>query len=655
MLHGARRRRAAGRVRHAVVARSRAGRSRPSRVSTRRCVIASAAAFVATGGSQCGFCTPGIVMRVRRAGAFVTSIARWPRTCAGAPAGAPCTTRSAATAAGRRRPCRRVAISMPRRGAPSWKAASRKRVRADVPLGGAHFADDTAPRDALVAVPLPPGRRPRRSRRPGCDGWSASRWPRPAARPARCRAGARRSRNGRRCSTVLAPCPPGGVRLATSWVEPAYLEPDASWCEPGGEPASPYVNGGAFGGKLDSAAPRAARELADRSRASRAGRLLARRRRAARAEASADGGDRGRCARRARRDRGRGRAAAAGRVRRDVAVAVLVRRCRRAGARSSRRSAGRHASCGPRAWPSRRCSWRARSTRPASTARRSPTTRRCLDTCVRVPSGASAGARVHIDPATGALERIEVRVAAGDPLDEIVLRSYAIGAAHMALGWVCTESLTVDPATGEVHDLTIRSFGILRAKDMPPIDVEVLDDPREPLGGCVRRGVRRGRGRHVERARPRRRRAAGYVPGPSDACRAPAQEVGDARCSRSDAERARGGRPVFAGRARRRLVGARRPGRARSRDRTHGRGRRRGRRPARCWPTSRRSSATAARRSPTSPRPPCSSPTWPTSRVVNAVYADAFGAHRPARSTVQVAALPGGAQVEIETWAHLPA
>jgi 2-iminobutanoate/2-iminopropanoate deaminase len=39
---------------------------------------------------------------------------------------------------------------------------------------------------------------------------------------------------------------------------------------------------------------------------------------------------------------------------------------------------------------------------------------------------------------------------------------------------------------------------------------------------------------------------------------------------------------------------------------------------------------------------------------VNAVYAEAFGNHRPARSTVQVAALPGGAQVEIETWAYLP-
>jgi 2-iminobutanoate/2-iminopropanoate deaminase len=41
--------------------------------------------------------------------------------------------------------------------------------------------------------------------------------------------------------------------------------------------------------------------------------------------------------------------------------------------------------------------------------------------------------------------------------------------------------------------------------------------------------------------------------------------------------------------------------------------------------------------------------------AVNAVYAEAFGDHRPARSTVQVAALPGGAQVEIEVWAHVPA
>jgi 2-iminobutanoate/2-iminopropanoate deaminase len=40
--------------------------------------------------------------------------------------------------------------------------------------------------------------------------------------------------------------------------------------------------------------------------------------------------------------------------------------------------------------------------------------------------------------------------------------------------------------------------------------------------------------------------------------------------------------------------------------------------------------------------------------AVNAIYAEAFGDHRPARSTVQVAALPAGAEVEIEVWAFLP-
>ena len=40
--------------------------------------------------------------------------------------------------------------------------------------------------------------------------------------------------------------------------------------------------------------------------------------------------------------------------------------------------------------------------------------------------------------------------------------------------------------------------------------------------------------------------------------------------------------------------------------------------------------------------------------AMNAVYAEAFGDHKPARSTVQVAALPLGAKVEIETWVFRP-
>jgi len=40
--------------------------------------------------------------------------------------------------------------------------------------------------------------------------------------------------------------------------------------------------------------------------------------------------------------------------------------------------------------------------------------------------------------------------------------------------------------------------------------------------------------------------------------------------------------------------------------------------------------------------------------VMNEVYADAFAGHRPARSTVAVAALPLGARVEVEVWAFPP-
>jgi CO/xanthine dehydrogenase Mo-binding subunit len=50
----------------------------------------------------------------------------------------------------------------------------------------------------------------------------------------------------------------------------------------------------------------------------------------------------------------------------------------------------------------------------------------------------------------------------------------------MALGWVLTEGLTVDPESGEVLDLTIRSFGILRARATPPVAVEIVDDAGAP-------------------------------------------------------------------------------------------------------------------------------------------------------------------------------
>ena len=40
-------------------------------------------------------------------------------------------------------------------------------------------------------------------------------------------------------------------------------------------------------------------------------------------------------------------------------------------------------------------------------------------------------------------------------------------------------------------------------------------------------------------------------------------------------------------------------------------------------------------------------------KTVNEIYAKHFGAHKPARTTIQVAALPAGAMIEIEAVARL--
>ena len=43
-----------------------------------------------------------------------------------------------------------------------------------------------------------------------------------------------------------------------------------------------------------------------------------------------------------------------------------------------------------------------------------------------------------------------------------------------------------------------------------------------------------------------------------------------------------------------------------------------------------------------------------TFTTFNDAYVEGFGDHRPARSTIGVAALPAGAAVEIEAWAYKP-
>jgi xanthine dehydrogenase small subunit len=99
---------------------------------------------------------------------------------------------------------------------------------------------------------------------------------------------------------------------------------------------------------------------------------------------------------------------------------------------------------------------------------------------VTAPGGGRARAALDDDGT------VRIRVDAGRPLDEVVLRSYCIGAAHMALGWVTSEGIATGD-DGRPLDLTIRSFGVLRAVDTPPIevDIEASDGPPRPVSDAV--------------------------------------------------------------------------------------------------------------------------------------------------------------------------
>jgi hypothetical protein len=100
---------------------------------------------------------------------------------------------------------------------------------------------------------------------------------------------------------------------------------------------------------------------------------------------------------------------------------------------------------------------------------------------VALPGAGRARVEVRLDE--GRRGQVCVDVWAGTVLDAVTLRSYALGAVHQALGLVWSEGIAVD-ADGEPVDLTIRSFGILAAKDMPEVVVTLHDDEDVwPLNG----------------------------------------------------------------------------------------------------------------------------------------------------------------------------
>lgn len=408
-----------------------------------------AQALCSTGGSQCGFCTPGIIVRLEGLLAKKPDASRVDIERALAAHLCRCTGWNTIVdawdlATGDRahpdallvdrdldRASRRATL----------EGAAAQVVGPDVSLGQGGFSADTAPAEALVALR-------------GTDGnWVVG------ESLAQARAGAGKVQ-GRRTTLEAQPpleIPDGewAATLATNWVEPGYLETDVSWCAPGEEPASVLANGGAFGAKRQSLAATEARRLADQL--DQPVRVVLSREDAVRF--------------------GPKRPPVAGGARADGTGALHIVATPGVRAAIAAVAPGLDVVEHDVAGPDTSGDIRGAGWVEAITLVRAATGETGWLTA---PNGARATA--EISQIEGGRPVITVQVEAGAVLDEIVLRSYAIGAAHMAWSWVRAEAITVDP-DGEIHDLTIRSFGILKANDMPDVKVEIIESDAEPING----------------------------------------------------------------------------------------------------------------------------------------------------------------------------
>ena len=397
-----------------------------------------ASRLCSAGGSQCGFCTPGIVMRLAALPAAARTDAAVRQAllahlcrCTGwnGVVAAACEPTPAAGVEPRD-----LALAAARA---ELEGGAAQLVSPAVALGQGGFAADSAPADALVAVRAAGGE------------WVVAE----TLHEARRLAG---KVQGRRTTEPLQwpiELPEGEwVRtLQTTWVEPAYLEPDAAWCLPGGEPVGPLTNGGAFGGKTGAPAREAEVAAVARSLAAQHGRAV--------------------LAAYSREDvvwLGPKRPPLAAGIRADGTGIVRVAR--------TEGIAAAIASVAPEltveevavAGPPTSASLRAAGWAEVLVLRAPE------DGWVTAPNGARA--RAVVEDTT-----VHVEVECGVALDEVVLRSYCTGAAHMALGWVRSEAIVV--ADGVPCDLTIRSFGVLRAVDMPAVHVTLVPSAAEPVNG----------------------------------------------------------------------------------------------------------------------------------------------------------------------------
>ena len=90
---------------------------------------------------------------------------------------------------------------------------------------------------------------------------------------------------------------------------------------------------------------------------------------------------------------------------------------------------------------------------------------------------------VVMDRDSGEIERVVAVHDVGRAVNPLLCEGQVLGSVHMGLGYALTEDF---PTDGEARPtaMTLRQLGILRAKDVPPIDVVLVErpQPRAPYG-----------------------------------------------------------------------------------------------------------------------------------------------------------------------------
>jgi xanthine dehydrogenase molybdenum-binding subunit len=95
-----------------------------------------------------------------------------------------------------------------------------------------------------------------------------------------------------------------------------------------------------------------------------------------------------------------------------------------------------------------------------------------------------AAQMVVIDRESGKIEEVVAAHDVGRAVNPQLCEGQIEGSVHMGLGYALSEDFPSDPETGFPLNKTLRSLGILRAKDVPKISVQLVESaqPNSPYG-----------------------------------------------------------------------------------------------------------------------------------------------------------------------------